>query len=183
MGNLEPAVAAALIRDTLDGRPLDVEVVSGSMSPLILPGDRVTVVGVGARAPRIGDILVYDLGFGLATHRMVGRSVFPTGEQALVLKGDANGTCDDHVLPLVLVGRVTRVLPAASGPIALTGPWFRGLSWIVGVLSGVSGRIWEYRSRRGGGLLRSVGRAALRPVGFAARRAYLAVCGLMRGRS
>lgn len=179
-GNLEPPVAMAMIRDLLVGRALHVEVCSGSMSPFIMPGDRVTVVGLQDHDPRVGDILVYDFGRGLATHRMVGRCALRAGEPALVLKGDANGVCDDPVRRADLVGRVTAVVCASGEQIELTGLRARVLNRLVGALSGISGSIWEYRERRDGGLIGSMGRAAVRPVGFAARRLYLFVCSRMR---
>lgn len=178
--SFEPPVAVSMIRQALASKPLDVEVCSGSMEPLIEAGDRVTVVALDGHDPRVGEILVYGLEFGLATHRLVGRCMLLAGEPALTLKGDANGVCDDPVCPADLVGRVTSVIRVSGETIDLAGPRARLLNRLIGALSGISGWIWEYRERREGGLLGAIGRAALRPAGFIVRRTYLMICGRMR---
>ncbi|MGD8194396.1 signal peptidase I [Herbiconiux sp. P18] len=83
-------------------------VLTGSMEPVLPPGELVVVRPVDPAAVRVGDIVTYQVESGrpaVVTHRVVGVGVDGSGERSFRLRGDANGADDlDPVRPEQLRG-------------------------------------------------------------------------------
>jgi len=98
-------VAARAVRGWLEsGIDLEFEVVSGSMRPTILAGQRVRVVPVVISTVRTGDIVVLESCGRYVVHRLICR--LPQWRTA----GDAAPYLDNKFDPGQIVGRVTGVL-------------------------------------------------------------------------
>ena len=125
-------------------------VLTGSMVPLIHPGDRVCVRAVGAERLRSGDIVVFRRNGSLVVHRHLG--AFPGGDGHLEC-GDSHGMLG-RFEAADLIGRISHVCKAAGTMVALeAAPWPR-LNLVLGrsgllllSRSGVSGRrrrLWRW---------------------------------------
>jgi len=79
-------------------------VATGSMRPIIEPGDKVLVRSIAPAAAKSGDILLYRSGEDYVTHRLVG---FMTreGKTLFLTKGDA-GSVPEEVAPEAVRGKV-----------------------------------------------------------------------------
>lgn len=83
-------------------------VITGSMSPAIEPGDMI-IIREGEEYGK-GDIILYESGESLVTHRIVGER-----EEGFVTKGDANNAEDgEAVKEEDIKGRVRLVIPKAG---------------------------------------------------------------------
>ena len=83
-------------------------VISGSMEPEIRVNDLVIVHEEENYA--VGDIITYEDGSSVVTHRIVGET-----EQGFTTKGDCNNTEDTLPVPIsAVVGRVVWVIPGAG---------------------------------------------------------------------
>lgn len=82
-------------------------VATGSMRPIIEPGENVLVKHIAAAAARKGDILLYRSGGDYVTHRLVG-FLARGGEEVLLAKGDA-GTVPEELAPADVCGRVVAI--------------------------------------------------------------------------
>lgn len=74
-----------------------VTMLTGSMSPMINPGDVVIAVPKPASEIAVGDVLTYAIpveDHRVETHRVVEVSRTPAGEPVIVTKGDANNGVD-----------------------------------------------------------------------------------------
>jgi len=98
---------------------------TGSMSPLINPGDVVVTVPTPVEGIRVGDIITYHIpveDLRVETHRVTGILANTDGTTAVQTKGDANkgvdpwtatlqgSTVDKHVLTVPYVGQAIRTL-------------------------------------------------------------------------
>ena len=98
---------------------------TGSMSPLINPGDVVVTVPTAVEDIRVGDIITYRIPVEdqrVETHRVTGILANSDGTTAVQTKGDANkgvdpwtatlqgSTVDKHVLTVPYVGQAIRAL-------------------------------------------------------------------------
>ena len=88
------------------GMPLQMKVLGSSMTPSIRDGDLVTIVPLGGREPRIGEVLAFVLPGQqkLIIHRAVARE----GEGWLV-RGDNGSVSDGVVIAQSILGSVTQV--------------------------------------------------------------------------
>lgn len=85
-------------------------VLSGSMEPAISTGDIIVTEGVDSGSIRVGDVITYERGGDLVTHRVFDRVEGP--EPAFRTKGDANEDSDRYLVEADQVrGRVMIVLP------------------------------------------------------------------------
>ncbi len=109
---------ADLLRDVLvRGASLRTRVRGLSMSPFIHDDDVVTIAPLGARGPRVGDVVAFLCGdFGrLTIHRVVARE-----GDGWAMRGDNCREVDGVVRPENIMGRVVRVERDAGGiPLAL----------------------------------------------------------------
>lgn len=80
-------------------------VISGSMEPEIQVNDMVIVHEEASYA--VGDIITYESGDSVVTHRIVGETA-----EGYITKGDANNTEDMYPVPqTAVIGKVVRVIP------------------------------------------------------------------------
>ena len=79
-------------------------IATGSMRPIIEPGEKVLVRKITLAAAKLGDIVLYRSGEDYITHRLVG---FPTREGKIfyLAKGDA-GSVPEELAPDAVCGKV-----------------------------------------------------------------------------
>ncbi len=99
------------------GSTLPLIVLSGSMSPLMLPGDMVVAESINPAELRTGDIITFQDPGGkpntLITHRII--SIKEGKERVFKTKGDANKEEDNFFVPASnVVGKLTFVIPFAG---------------------------------------------------------------------
>jgi signal peptidase I len=95
-------VAATLTRSLLNAnQPVQMMVVSQSMAPLIVRGDRVWVAPVEATTLNRGDLVVFQRGYDCITHRFLGRH-----GRLCYTKGDQSIVADHPVEQEQILGRV-----------------------------------------------------------------------------
>lgn len=122
------AVAVVAVPKLLGAVPLTV--LSGSMEPVLSPGDVVVVRPVAADDLRTGDVVTFQPVSddpSLVTHRVVGIGSTGGGDRVFTTRGDANGADDDPVTADQVMGRVVYSVPlvghltnASWGPTAVT---------------------------------------------------------------
>lgn len=81
-------------------------VLSGSMQPVIMPGDVVVNREQATDKYEIGDVVTYLEGNISYTHRIIGEE-----EGLFVLKGDNNNIADEKVADSQLIGKVILIIP------------------------------------------------------------------------
>lgn len=92
-------IAVELARAQLGaGRPLATVAAGQSMWPLVRDGQRVTILPLD-RPPRVGDVVLLELGRRLVLHRVVRQE-----GDAVVTKGDAVAWADPPVTAASLLG-------------------------------------------------------------------------------
>ncbi len=77
---------------------------TGSMRPIIEPGEKVLVQKISAAAARRGEIVLYRSGKDYITHRLVG-ALTREGKSFFLAKGDA-GSVPEELAPEAVCGRV-----------------------------------------------------------------------------
>jgi signal peptidase I len=87
--------------DQASDKPVMLQVVSGSMSPLLQPGDSIYMEFTPPESLKRGDIVVFHKGDTLVTHRLI--SISPRG---CLTKGDALLRCDPPIDRTDIAGRV-----------------------------------------------------------------------------
>ncbi|MDY0129515.1 MAG: signal peptidase I [Methanosarcina vacuolata] len=92
-------------------------VLSGSMTPLMLPGDMIVAKSVNSDELTVGDVVVFrgvgEKADSLVTHRII--SIQEGKERVFQTKGDANEEKDDFTVPASkVVGKLTFVIPFAG---------------------------------------------------------------------
>ncbi|MFF2620422.1 signal peptidase I [Oerskovia jenensis] len=122
------AVAVVAVPKALGAVPLTV--LSGSMEPVLSPGDVVVVRPVAADDLRIGDVVTFQPVSddpSLVTHRVVGIGSTGGAAGSFTTRGDANGADDEPIVADQVVGRVAYSVPlvghltnASWGPTAVT---------------------------------------------------------------
>lgn len=122
------AVAVVAVPKALGAVPLTV--LSGSMEPVLSPGDVVVVRPVPADDLRIGDVVTFQPVSedpSLVTHRVVGIGTTGGAVGSFTTRGDANGADDEPIVADQVVGRVAYSVPlvghltnASWGPTAVT---------------------------------------------------------------
>lgn len=121
------------------GQTCVLRVRTGSMAPLLRPGDAVQVASLGDKEPCRGALLVVRQGGYLVTHRLVGWTGAGDSRR-LLLRGDACHQPDQPVAPAQLVGVVVarrrqgRWAPVTGWgviwPLEVSGLWV----WLYSVL-------------------------------------------------
>lgn len=101
-------------------------VLSGSMEEAISVND--LVVYRQQDSYEVGDIVSYNTGSSLVTHRIVELS-----ETGFITKGDANNTPDSPILPEQIVGKVVLVVPGVGAAIEFAQSPL-GMMILIGVL-------------------------------------------------
>ncbi len=118
----------------------DVRVVtSGSMTPLLEPGDLV-LVDPEATASEVGQVILFDGPSGPMLHRIV-----EVAEEGLRTRGDAVEVADPELVTPDEVGGVARVLLPAAGwlQVNLPAPLAAGLA-VAGLLVLLAGARWAF---------------------------------------
>lgn len=92
-------------------------VLSGSMTPFMLPGDMIIAKSVNPDELTVGDVMVFrgvgEKADSLVTHRII--SIQEGKERVFQTKGDANEEKDDFTVPASkVVGKLTFVIPFAG---------------------------------------------------------------------
>jgi len=100
----------ALVKETLDrGQSFRFCANGSSMLPAVHDGDTVTVVSVGERSPKLGDIVLHRAGAGgMVAHRIIRITHRGLGVMFFT-RGDAFGANSELVEEEDLLGRVTQV--------------------------------------------------------------------------
>lgn len=107
---------------TIEGR-----ISSGSMAPLLEPGDRVVVRGLSGRRPAAGDLVLFRSEAGATIHRVIGwRRV--GGRRLLLERGDANPRAA-YLEPSACLGRVVAI-EKDGARLSVDGPAGRVCRWI-----------------------------------------------------
>jgi signal peptidase len=133
---------------------------TGSMSPLINPGDVVVTKPVPAEEIRVGDIITYHIPVEdqrVETHRVTDVITNPDGTIAVRTKGDANNgadpwtatitgpTVDRHVLTVPYVGTAIRAL---REPIVLNTLMYGAPAiLVIGMLASIWGKKPEEKDK------------------------------------
>lgn len=130
---------------------------TGSMAPLINPGDVIVSARVPVSELKVGDIVTYSIpveDHRVETHRIIEIRSTPGGPSTIRTKGDANNgpdpwaatlteaTIDRHVLTVPYLGAGIRVL---REPVVLTSLMYGAPALLVGMLLVT---IWRRPSRR-----------------------------------
>lgn len=105
-------VAAVVVPKVIGGVPLTV--LTGSMQPVLRPGDLVVVKPVAADSLRPGDVVTFQPVSNdptVITHRIVSRSVTNAGVSGFTTRGDANGVDDEPIKADQVRGKVLYSLP------------------------------------------------------------------------
>lgn len=113
-------------------------VLTGSMEPVISPGDMIVVRGVDSPADvRVGDVVTFQPVSNdpaLITHRVVEKRFGSGSGVSFVTRGDANGADDDPIVFDQVVGEYVYHVPFV-GRVAL---WAGGhTEWVVPAVGGV----------------------------------------------
>lgn len=141
---------------------------TGSMAPMIVPGDVVVTAPKPASQVAVGDVITYRIPIEdqrVETHRVVEVLAQPDGRVAVRTQGDANANVDPWVAVLDgdTVWEVQGVVPVLGTVIrALRAPVVQdGVLWVA--LAGVLGlglsSIWGGEPRPSGGARRAARRA------------------------
>lgn len=152
-----PLLAAALVPALIGAAPATV--ISGSMEPVLSPGDVVVMETVDTDALRVGDIVSYvpapELDFGYTgvttTHRVISLTLEDGAVTKIQLKGDANPLPDPlPASPEQIQGRMVYSVPFAGLP-ALAARNL-GISPMAIIFAGIGGylvmNLLSRRSRR-----------------------------------
>lgn len=126
------AAITTIVPRLLGAVPLTV--LSGSMEPVLSPGDLVVTQPVDADEIDIGDVVTFQPVSDdptLVTHRVVGVQLGGDGTTGFITRGDANGTDDDPIVAEQVVGRVIYSVPLVGH---LTGASWSPTAVTVGVI-------------------------------------------------
>ena len=116
------AIPQILLR-TLNNETPTLTVISYSMYPALNRGDLILVKGTSREEIKVGTVVVFRYGGGLAVHRVV-----RVGAETLTTKGDANTEEDNPITYDDIVGRVPTIgdslvkIPLVGRIALLTGP-------------------------------------------------------------
>jgi len=115
------------------GESLRFKIVSGSMKPLIMPGDEVKVAKTEPSDIRIGDVVALKAGQRVVVHRIIGKSL---SNQQIVFRhmGDA-GVSSAIIAAQNLIGKVS-VIKKDGCEMSLDKSWY-------GVVNKI--RVWRLR--------------------------------------
>jgi hypothetical protein len=136
----QPALLALIRSQLLANQQVCLHAAGSSMQPLIRQGDVLRVESVQPAALRRGDLLVVQRGNTLVTHRFIamqGSMVQTRGDNCLA--DDPPVALDD------LLGRVA-LLERGTIRIAMDGWLWRGTNRMLGWLSGLKGRLFEFQT-------------------------------------
>ncbi|MFZ6029790.1 MAG: S24/S26 family peptidase [Chloroflexota bacterium] len=126
--------------DLLLGEPIDgivrLRVQSGSMRPVLQPGDVVLVRPTAAEEAKTGDVLVLRDAGGFLTHRLIGKRA-----GVLYTKGDAARWVDPPGAPGSVFGRVVAVERNGQVCADFTQAGWKRLSVRLARLSALEGRL------------------------------------------
>lgn len=93
-----------------------VVILTGSMKPLINPGDMVIIKKCSISDIKVGDIVEYSMGDYSIAHRVIS-IYYNAGEASLITKGDANKATDKNpVTSVQLIGRLEYNIPYVGYP-------------------------------------------------------------------
>jgi hypothetical protein len=114
---VSPGLAEAVLRDALAAFPyVRLRVTGGCMAPALLEGDLVHVAGVGARAPRLRDVVLVWSPSGPLLHRLVWAPL--RAPRWWRTKADRAALLDPRPAPGALLGTVVAVERAgATAPV------------------------------------------------------------------
>lgn len=116
-----------------------LSVLTGSMEPIFKPGDLIIDKKVAANSLKVGDIVTYNWGTSLSTHRIIEITKDSKGEPVFKVKGDNNNTADESLLAgKAVVGKYIFRIPFLGfifskfkGPIGLIIVWLLFIYTIV----------------------------------------------------
>ena len=113
---LAVVMSAILVPSLIGFKPMVV--MSGSMEPALSAGDIAVVRPVDGTQLELGDVITYQSGTKLVTHRVVGVNIGPSGP-SYVLQGDANTVADRVPIdPEMVVGKVIYRIPRVGSIIS-----------------------------------------------------------------
>ena len=125
----ESVIATLWISWARTGRQLHMQMMTGSMRPLIRAGDQL-YIELQPKIIQLGDILIYRHRSQFIAHRLVGIRQSREGEQ-FILKGDATPRFDAPLPRERIIGRVTYVEGILGGANYNTKRWQRFNRWIA----------------------------------------------------
>ena len=129
-------VSVELIRAQVQpGQTFKLRVISDSMSPMLQVADIVVAQPIEAADAQNGDVLVFQHGAEMITHRLINRQA-----DRLYLKGDNRRAADEPVEARSIVGRVIAI-ERSGRSIDLRQPRWARINRSVGELSGLQARI------------------------------------------
>lgn len=129
-------MSVELVRaQTRPGQTFKLRVISNSMSPMLRVADIVMAQSIEAATAQSGDVLVFQRGTELITHRLIARQA-----DRLCLKGDNRRAADELIEEQAVVGRVIAI-ERSGRSIDLQQPRWVRLNQSVGRLSGWQARI------------------------------------------
>jgi hypothetical protein len=99
-GNLQP------------GSVIELPVLSGSMAPLLCPGDRIKIWCVPWKKCHIGDMIIFKEGKRFTVHRLLFRLVLG-GIYILYQKGDQNRK-GSFISPKQIVGKAVEIIKSGT---------------------------------------------------------------------
>ncbi len=103
--HLDHDLMVSLLRQALQqGEQPTLKVISGSMSPMIMKNDLVTLSPIDFETLKKGDIITLTQREALTTHRVVSRR-----NDRVVTKGDRNSSLDEPVTKNQIIGKVTQI--------------------------------------------------------------------------
>lgn len=119
-------MGAVLVPSVIGFKPMVV--MSGSMEPALSTGDIAVVRPVDVTKLKLGDVITYEEGGRLITHRIMAVTIGPDGS-SYVLQGDANTAADRvPVEPDAIVGKVIYRIPRVGSIISFANSGMGRLS-------------------------------------------------------
>lgn len=142
------ALATVVVPKLLGAAPYTV--LTGSMRPVMSPGDLAIVRPVATADLRIGDVITYQLAPGepaVVTHRIVGITAASDGGRSFITQGDANPTADDSpVISPQIRGKVAYHVPWMGHVNAAINTQTRNTAMVVGAGGLIAYGLWQLAS-------------------------------------
>jgi signal peptidase len=121
------------------GKYMWLSVLSGSMKPAFNPGDLIIDKKIDPKDLKVGDIVTYQWGSALSSHRIIEIIKDRTGEPAFKVKGDNNNSADETLVAgNAVIGKYNFKIPLLGyvlikfkGPIGIILIWLL-LAYVIG---------------------------------------------------
>ena len=126
------------------GAAVRLTITTGSMAPLLAPGDRVLLTVAPAASLRVGNLVALAVLPRPLVHRVVAARPRP-GAPPLVTMGDRCGAYDRPLPPQAVIGRAIAVQRGAR-VIRLTTPLAHSAAWLLAGISRLRARASRWPS-------------------------------------